>query len=61
MLKKLFVFAVTSGLAAKGLKRWIDRAHAQREARARRERTLDVQRWEDEGGSVAPAARSASR
>jgi hypothetical protein len=53
MLRKLMVFAVTSGLAAKALQHW----RAQRLQRAsRRGSGLDrdaVQRWDDEGGAAA--------
>ena len=52
MLRKLMVFAVTSGLAAKALQHW----RAQRQQRAARRGGIErdaVQRWDDEGGASA--------
>jgi len=52
MLRKLMVFAVTSGLAAKALQHW----RAQRLQRAARRSGVErdaVQRWDDEGGAAA--------
>ena len=47
MLRKLLMFLVTSGLAAKAMQRFTERRHA-------RERTIDrraEQRWDNEGGT----------
>lgn len=52
MLRKIFLFALSSGLVAQ-LVRSLSRR------RARRDATFDkqaVQTWEDEGGSLKPAA-----
>jgi hypothetical protein len=53
MLRKLLVFAVTSGLAAKAFNHW----RGQRPLRAsRRDGRIDrdaVQRWDDEGGATS--------
>jgi hypothetical protein len=59
MIKKLLMLALTSGLAAKALKVWIDREATRDHREPAR---ADVQRWEDEGGNPAPtAARKAAR
>lgn len=50
MLRKLVVFLISSGLAAKGVQYF-------REQRARQRRGVEreaVQRWENEGGSRKP-------
>jgi hypothetical protein len=53
MIKKLLMLALTSGLAAKALKVWIDREATRDQREPARG---DVQRWEDEGGNPAPTA-----
>lgn len=53
-IKRLLMFAVTSGLAAKALQVYVQK---ERQQRARKERVLQrdaVQRWEDEGGNLQP-------
>ena len=60
MLKNLFAFAVSSGLAAMALKLWIVRKDKQRSGRAQGERAREIQRWEDEGGNPAPTADAAN-
>ena len=54
MLKKLIAIALTSGLAAMFMDILVRRA--ERRARVQRslDRKLEVQRWEDEGGGLAP-------
>lgn len=60
MLRKILMFAVTSGLTMQ-LVRHLSRRKAQREARLDR---AAVRTWEEEGGAVKPAdppARSSPR
>jgi hypothetical protein len=55
MWTKLIMFAVTSGLAAKALRLWMEREHERRLARERLQARQALQRWEDEGGTLRPA------
>jgi hypothetical protein len=53
-IKRLLMFALTSGLAAKALQVYVQK---EKQQRARKERVLQrdaVQRWEDEGGNLQP-------
>jgi hypothetical protein len=53
MLKKLLVFALTSGLAARAARSWLaDRD--QRRRSATNPRSADQARWADDGGRVMP-------
>lgn len=58
-IKRLVMFAITSGLAAKGLKALADKSRARRAQRERQQQRAEVQRWEDEGGS--PRRQTATR
>lgn len=52
-LKKLALFLVTSGAAAKAWAWWRRRRQAEAEQRQQRDLTQQVARWEDEGGTAA--------
>jgi hypothetical protein len=60
MLRKLIVFAVTSGLAAKAFNHFRGQRTLQSTRPTGRMDRDAVQRWDDEGGATA-AARSDSR
>ena len=57
MIRKLALFAISSGLAAAALKRWLDRTPA---TAPRPPERAEVQRWEDEGGSLPPSPAAAA-
>ena len=56
MLKKLLVFAITSGLAASAWKALELRLRRQRLVRQQRTDGAQIRRWEDEGGATAPTS-----
>jgi len=51
MIRKLFAFAITSGLAAKALRMWMERERARKQKADVGSQPVEVQRWEDEGGT----------
>lgn len=55
MFRKIFAIAVTSGLAAQALRLWMNREKSRQQAGKAGVPAPEVQRWEDEGGSPAPA------
>ena len=52
MLKKLITIALTSGLAAMFMDMLLRRAEESTRLQTARDRKLELQRWEDEGGLV---------
>ena len=54
MLKKLLVFAITSGLAARAAKAWLARRENDRQSPTHGHRAADQARWADDGGRVVP-------
>jgi hypothetical protein len=54
MLKKLLVFAITSGLAARAAQAWLERRHSHRPQPKHGDRAADQARWADDGGRVVP-------
>lgn len=57
MLKKVLVFALTSGLAARAAQAWLSRRR-QRRLQAAGQRAADIGRWADDGGRVMPPQQS---
>ena len=55
MLKKLALLAAVASAVTQAVRYW-SQAGAQTAARRKRETKHDVQRWEDEGGNLPPAA-----
>lgn len=55
MLKKLALLAAVASAVTRAVRYW-NQAGAQTAARRKRETKHDVQRWEDEGGNLPPAA-----
>jgi len=54
MLKKLLIFALTSGLAARTAQAWLARRQHSRQQTASGARAADQGRWADDGGRVMP-------
>jgi hypothetical protein len=54
MLKKVLVFAVTSGLAARAAQAWLARRDQRRLQHRSGERAADQARWADDGGRIVP-------
>ena len=48
MIKKLFAFAITSGLAAQALRMWMERDRHRKQETDLSSQPAEVQRWEDE-------------
>jgi len=55
MIKKLFAFAITSGLAAQALRMWMERDRHRKQEADLSSQPAEVQRWEDEGGTPKDA------
>ena len=55
MLKKLALLAAFASAVTQAARYW-NKAGVQTAARRKRETKHDVQRWEDEGGNLPPAA-----
>lgn len=53
-IKRLLMFAVTSGLAAKALQLVLDKHRHERARKEGAQQREAVQRWEDEGGNLQP-------
>ena len=53
MIKKIFAFAITSGLAAQALRMWMDRERSKKKQASAPVSPVEVQRWENEGGMPA--------
>lgn len=51
MIMKIVVVAITSGLAVQAVRQWIERERTRKEQAAAVSKPLEVQRWEDEGGT----------
>ena len=56
MLKKLLVFALTSGLAANAARAWLTRREHSRPQAGSPPRAADAGRWADDGGRIVPPA-----
>ena len=53
-MKKLLVFALTSGLAARAVRSWLAQRDQRRQSNASGPRSEDNARWADDGGRVMP-------
>jgi hypothetical protein len=52
MLRKVLVFALTSGLAAKLAHHFLQTEGERAKSRKKRQEKAELHRWEDEGGTV---------